>query len=270
MGPRTRWDVTSALKELLPGFVPGFLTLFLLTTFLPSVRSYQCLSEGYQKDFDKLVKLGVILPKWTKYPWIMEKTAPAIEYAVDSVKNRTDLLPGFDFSITYGDSQCSETYGPLVAIDMYLKNQAHVFLGPVCDYSVAPIARFSPHWNIPLITAGGLVHAFEDKNQYKLLTRILGSYAKLGEFVHSVFQKFNWTTSALIYHNNLGQHVTKGRSDCFFIMEAIYLALQVEYKRVYPNKDIWYKAFDENLKDQYNITSILADASLNGRSKWPR
>lgn len=56
---------------------------------------------------------------------------------------------------------------------------ADVFLGPVCDYAVAPVARYSAFWNVPVITGGALADDFRDKNEYKLLTRMTGSYTQV-------------------------------------------------------------------------------------------
>ncbi|CAL1532250.1 unnamed protein product, partial [Lymnaea stagnalis] len=54
------------------------------------------------------------------------------------------------------DSQCSDTQGPLEAIDMYNRKSVDVFLGPACDYAVSGTAGFSGRWGIPVITAGAL------------------------------------------------------------------------------------------------------------------
>lgn len=105
-------------------------------------------------------------------PWIVNKTRPAIEMAADKVKSADGTLPGYDIQIEFRDSQCSETFGPLHGIDLYMKNLAHVFIGPSCDYSIAPLARFSYYWGIPILTAGALVDAFEKKDEYRLLTRM--------------------------------------------------------------------------------------------------
>ena len=218
-------------------------------------------------DDSHIIKLGVILPKEGNFPWSLPQAGPAIAYAVDNVQNRSDLLPGYELKVHMGASQCSDTYGPLVAIDMYLKQMAHVFIGPACDYAVAPVARFSPHWNIPVLTGGALVQAFKDKKNYAQLTRMTGSYAKLGEFFSDFFKEFTWLVPGLIYHSNIG-HSSKGRSKCHFVMESIYLTLQRRFRMRYPDKDVWYKAFDENLPPtSYNMTSILKEAALHTRRK---
>ena len=227
-----------------------------------------CVAAEEHGENVEVIKIGVILPFKGKYYWQMSKSAPAIQYAVESVENNTNVLPGYKFKITYGDSKCSDTAGPLTAIDMYFNNRAHVFLGPVCDYSVAPIARFSPHWNVPIITAGALVQAFKDKSQYKQLTRISGSYVKLGEFLVEVFEKFDWVVPAMIYHDHKGSRSPLGRTDCYFIMEGIYLALQQRFMQHYPNDgDLWNQSFDEGTPDKFNLSSILQEASRNARSK---
>jgi len=88
------------------------------------------------------------------YSWSLPRIKPAITLAVDDILATSNSSSGrvLGFRINYGDSKCSETMGPLAAIDMYLERRADVFIGPACDYAVSPLARFSPHWNIPVVT----------------------------------------------------------------------------------------------------------------------
>ena len=221
--------------------------------------------------FGDLFKLGVILPfKGQAEPWALPRgTKAGISYAVESInENRRNILPKHSFQVTYGDSQCSDTYGPLVAIDMYLNKSAHVFLGPACDYAVAPIARFSPHWNIPVITGGALVQAFVDKkDQYMLLTRIGGTYEKLGAFFVSLFQEFGWHRPGFLYHNNLAERSTLGKSNCYFIMESVYLVMNGYYQKTSSYREkLWVEAFDE--VKGFNKSLVMKEVSNNARSKY--
>ena len=241
---------------------------------LPLVLLAMCTVAGAVVDEHKVIKLGVILPRKGRYPWALPLAGPGIEYAVESIRNSTELLQGYDIQLNYGDSKCSDTDGPLEAIDMYLNGKAHVFLGPACDYAVAPIARFSPHWNIPVITGGALVHAFSNKKEYKLLTRISGSYVKLGEFFRGIFKHFEWSRPGLLYNNNQGTNARFGRTDCFFIMEAVYLALRRGFIAVHgSDEEIWNKAFDEKQTgaEKPNFKDILGSprdsVRLNARGK---
>lgn len=210
-------------------------------------------------------KLAVILPYENKYLWSKVRVEPGIRYAIDTLKKR---LPQLNMIVNYGDSQCSEIYGPLKAIDMFYNKSADVFIGPACDYAVAPIARFSPHWNIPVITGGALVQAFSDKvKQYKLLTRISGSHAKLSESLALMFTQFNWSIAGLLYTNNLGPRQVYGKTDCFFVMESIFNTFKAKFRNATRDRDMWNKAFDEHDPGGYNATSLLMDASTAARSE---
>lgn len=219
---------------------------------------------------ESVYRIGVILPFNDSFLWSVPKTRPAIQYAVDTV-NTGPLLGDEQLEVQFADSRCSETYGPLEAMDMYLKRRPDVFIGPACDYAVAPVARFSPIWNIPVITGGALVRAFVDKKQYSLLTRISGSYAKLGEFFVRVFQRFAWNVTSLIYSTNLGVRQPLGRSNCFFIMESVYAALHQYFNKADSKRDIRHLSFDEIAKPDEpvykNETNILNEISEYSRSK---
>ena len=209
------------------------------------------------------VRIGVILPYDGPYLWSVPLTKPAIDYAVEYVNNQPDLLPGKRLKINLGNSKCSETAGPLVAIDMYYTSRADVFLGPACDYAVAPVARFSPHWDIPIITSGALVNAFKDKGTYELLTRIGGTYEKVGSFFNEVLSEFNWGIVRLLFNDNLipPDH---GRTDCYFIMQAIFDA----FKARYGEKNVTYDRFDQRATDgRYDFGDMLTESSKFARSK---
>lgn len=215
------------------------------------------------KYSENVIKLGVILPFNEKLPFSLPRTLPGIEYAVETVV-KMGLLPGKTIEIERGDSQCSETHGPLRAIDMYLKRTANVFIGPACDYAVAPIARFSPYWNIPIITGGALVTAFsEKKTQYKLLTRMIGSYAKMGDAIGGFFREFKWTIPGLIYTES---KQGAGKSNCYFILEAVYLALNKRFVAKYPERKMFTRGIKQD-PDANNYEAILKAASEECRSK---
>ena len=218
---------------------------------------------GNEELSNKVVNIGVILPKEGPYPFAMNKTVPAIQYAIDSIENMTDILKGYKFNLMYGDSECSETMGPLMAINMYYKNSVHLFLGPSCDYSVSSVARFSSHWSVPVMTAGAMVQQFRDKEQYRLLTRMSGSYDKLGDCFVKLFKQFNWVTPAMIYHDFPPSQ--RDRSKCYFTMKGIHQALKQHYLEHHKGR-IWNDRFDENFIEKYKLGSILQEASNHARS----
>ena len=207
------------------------------------------------------LKLGVILPANPKYPWSMERVLPAIDIAVETVK-RKSLLPYENIIVNASDSKCSETFGPLAAIDFFMYKSAHAFIGPVCDYAIAPIARFSPYWNIPVLSGGAFVSSFDNKKEYKLLTRVLGAYSNGADFFLSIAHAHNWTRMGLIYHDNKDENQSKGKSNCYFKMEALFYKLDRTF-----GFEPWYAGIDENLPHKYDFAETLIEASQNVRSK---
>ena len=69
-----------------------------------------------------------------------------------------------------------------------------VFLGPVCKYALAPVARFASHWNIPVFSTGGQPPAFRDKKKdYRLLTTVSTfDPIQLIELLLNFFKEKNW------------------------------------------------------------------------------
>lgn len=101
---------------------------------------------------------------------ILAATLPVIELAIQSVKERR-LLNGYELIVHHRDTNCSSTYGPMAAFDLYNRNQADVFLGPICDYVLAPVARYASVWQLPVLTTGGLSSAFNIKVEPNSLQR---------------------------------------------------------------------------------------------------
>lgn len=227
-----------------------FLLIFLTGLFYVSVASR------------KTIKLGVILPFSGKSPWTRSKIGPALEIAILSIKAHASILPDYEFVMTLADSKCSATSGPLEAIEMHCKQSAHVFFGPFCDFSLAPVARYAPSWNIPVITVGGMASAFDNKGgEYKLLTRMSSPYSKMAEAVEAIMAKFQWRNIAILYDNKIGDQVRS----CFFQTEALYSTLtrsRTPYK-------IWYKKFDfsRNVGNEV-LQTLLRNASTQSRSKY--
>jgi len=131
--------------------LPGLVLLVLLSTVGNSFATAECYARTPAAL--RSLKVGVIVPRLNAFPWSLPLAGPGIMYAVETVKNRTDFLePVSNLSVVWGDSRCSDVHGPLVAFHMYVNESVDAFVGPGCDYAVAPIARFSPFWNKPVIT----------------------------------------------------------------------------------------------------------------------
>lgn len=133
-----------------------------------------------------------------------------------------------------------------------------VFFGPICDYVIAPIARYNAVWNKPILTTGGFNDAFALKGQYPTLTRMMGSYNDAGQAMLEISRHFNWTTQAYIYHE-IDEKKGKGHSSCSMAIGSI--------SRLLSPKDDFYHYYDENDTDYNEYLRILERAKRKARSK---
>lgn len=211
-----------------------------------------CESPALRRHRENKIRIGVILPFSGNYQYRIQLTRPALEYAREYIYKKTHLLRNYTIEFDYRDSKCSEIYGPLEAIDLYTKKAADVFLGPACDYAIAVVARFTRTWGIPVISAGANAAAFNNKEIYGLLTRVMGSFGKLAEFFEKMLSYYQYTNLGMLLHT-YANDTTEGKSECWFIMEPIFLMAQknnplIDMKYVETFSDDKKADFEASLK----------------------
>ncbi|XP_023219698.1 atrial natriuretic peptide receptor 1-like [Centruroides sculpturatus] len=213
-------------------------------------------TSSNENDLTRTVNLVVLSPANDTYPFSLQKTLPSVLYAVRTLEKQgyNGILNGRKIQVLYRDTQCSSTYGPLAAFDLYIRDSADVFLGPLCPYVLAPVARYTTVWNVPLLTSAGQNDNFDFKEpHYRLLTRMNGSYSQIGLIFLQVLKKFNWKVVALLFHNF--EERIHGHSDCYFTLGALFTAL---------GSKNYHRGFDET-KEDINYRQILIDVSNNAR-----
>lgn len=206
------------------------------------------------------IKLGVLIPAVSDKEDIPEKSRALTAIQIGLEKVRLEgLVRDVNFTINYKDSKCSGTQAPLLAMEMYYKKESHVFFGPMCTYATSPVARYSPYWQIPVITPGARADGFKDKDEYKLLTRMSGSYSNTADAVHSILSNFSWKQIGIIYHNNK-VNTNVGDAETFFLCKPVYDKLDKSTHQ-------WSSQIDVNYMDQFNLGSILREGSVRCRGK---
>ena len=127
----------------------------------------------------------------------------------------------------------------------------------MCDYVIAPVARYAGVWNIPVITPGGQAEAFRHKDPlYPTLTRLaLGSYSYVDALL-STLATFNWRVIGLFYHNYAAGS-GKGHSFWHIILGTVYSAF---------NYTPHYRSFDEK-QEGLDFHSYLTNISMKARSE---
>ncbi|EEB15295.1 Guanylate cyclase 32E precursor, putative [Pediculus humanus corporis] len=130
------------------------------------------------------------------------------------------------------------------------------FLGPVCDYVIAPVARYSATWGIPVLTAGAQANPFRHKTfNFHTLTRMMGSYTLVGEALRHILENYGWKVAGLLYHNH-GKEGPLGNSICHFTMAAVYSAL---------NETPVHRSFNQNTFTYNQIKELLQTVAKNSR-----
>uniref|UniRef100_A0A8D2J3I2 Guanylate cyclase n=3 Tax=Varanus komodoensis TaxID=61221 RepID=A0A8D2J3I2_VARKO len=212
--------------------------------------------------------VAVVLPEHnTTYPWARPRVGPAIDLAIRKINARPDLLPGYTVRQVFRTSEdrngiCSDTVAPVSAVDLKMLYSPDVFLGPGCAYTAAPVARFTGHWGLPLVTAAAEAVAFNDKQgEYALTTRAGPSHSKLGGFGVQLHQRFNWTTQALL----LFWDEDRDERTCYFSLEGLYVALftfnNMTIEAV-PFSETNYTALIQIIKEKGRIIYICCASSI--------
>ncbi|OCT66711.1 hypothetical protein XELAEV_18042962mg [Xenopus laevis] len=200
--------------------MPGVWLLLLLAKW------FSCQGVSVGDDGVNNLTMAVLLPKTNRaYPWAWPRVGPAIQLAIDRINNDPSLLPDLHVQTFLGNSEdkdgvCSDSTAPVVAVDLQFTHHPEVFLGPGCIYTAAPVARFTAHWKVPLITVGASAYGFNDKTDvYQYTTRTGLIPTKLGLFVAHLHQQYNWTSRAMIVYRDS----SVDDRPCFFTMEVIYM-----------------------------------------------
>ncbi|KAE9551222.1 hypothetical protein FO519_005571 [Halicephalobus sp. NKZ332] len=131
---------------------------------------------------------------------------PVVDEAVDEVYRR-QLVPEGSLEIAFEDTKLSDAHGPNVAIHALVKNKLDCIIGYAFVYSLAPVARMSPHWQdsdshgIPVITSIGLTANLDNRQEYQLMTRISSPYKVVKDAVIALWREFRWSRSVYIFHD---------------------------------------------------------------------
>ena len=148
------------------------------------------------------IKITVMAPEHPKERMFsLTRIKPAIEIASEKIQNMGILAEDF-INITYIDTEESEITTPVKAFEIIKDGGQNVFLGPVGDYVLSPVAQYAPYWNVPIVSPGGLSHTFNEKRhqEYRTLTRIGAGFESVVRFVEDyIIKTYKWKKIATIY-----------------------------------------------------------------------
>uniref|UniRef100_A0AAY4CYI6 Guanylate cyclase n=1 Tax=Denticeps clupeoides TaxID=299321 RepID=A0AAY4CYI6_9TELE len=184
--------------------------------------------HAHRHQEKKNITLAVILPQNnTSYPWAWPRVGPALERALAVINENSALLPGYRLGYVFENSEdsngtCSESKAPLKAVDLKFAYHPWAFIGPGCDYTASPVAHFTAHWGVPMVTAGAPATGFIHTDLYPTITNTGPTHKKLGEFAVHICHHFGWRQHAMIMFTDN----KRGDRTCYFTVEGVYTELQ--------------------------------------------
>ncbi|KAH8023132.1 hypothetical protein HPB51_011246 [Rhipicephalus microplus] len=199
-------------------------------------------------------ELLVLAPDDDMFPYSLHKVVPAVMVAVEHLQHSRNLT----LVVNYNNTNCSSSHGPLLAFDHYIAGKVDVFLGPTCSYVLAPVARYSAEWDLPVLTSSGQNDNFDMKHpNYRLLTRMNGSFTQVGQLFIETLRRFGWQVVAFLFHEF--RERTKGHSDCFFNLAAVFNAL--------GGGHMFHQKFDEE-DPGLELETLMQQVARNARSEY--
>lgn len=153
------------------------------------------------------VRMAVLLPgtavNGTRWVCSLERVSSVIAIAMEAV-NDDPSMSAFKLTVRYADDRCDNAEAVNHAIRFFMDGQVDVFVGPICDYAAAPVARQARFWNLPVITAGAMARGFtishdHRRKVYSVLTRVGNNFNSLAAFTVRLLRTYGWTRVKLVY-----------------------------------------------------------------------
>ena len=214
------------------------------------------------------VKIAVLLPFSDHRLFSVHRVMPAIELALEYV-NRTNLLPvNVSLTVKAANSRCSNE-AINEAFNFYLTKEVSVYLGPVCDYAVAPIARQMRYWQLPIITAGAMAGDFGryKSTTFPLLTRTGPHFNSLANFILTTMAHFSWRKVKLVYYPDAQAHIVD--RFCHLAADGMHHALLRQSMTNHSIKHDYFKIV--KLSSQLNqiLTTEIANEYAGQFKSYP-
>uniref|UniRef100_A0A3Q2CF36 Guanylate cyclase n=1 Tax=Cyprinodon variegatus TaxID=28743 RepID=A0A3Q2CF36_CYPVA len=238
----------------------------ILLILVPIIQSDECpYASRNPTDVRQNVTLAVVLPMTNvDYPWAWPRVAPAIKKAISKVNCDPWLLPGLKLQLVNGNSEnrdgyCSDSMAPLVAVDLKFAYDPWAFIGPGCVYSSSPVARFTSHWDVPMVTAGARAIGFK---VHRAVTNTGPTHLKLGEFSLKIQQTFKWQHAMLLYTDNTNSNDDR---PYFFAVEGVFQHLL--HNNITPDSfvmdnDIDYKLVAQKIREKGRVVYVCSPMDI--------
>ncbi|XP_071941646.1 atrial natriuretic peptide receptor 1-like isoform X3 [Antedon mediterranea] len=198
------------------------------------------------------IRIGVIAPNSTNFPYSLRNVIPAIDMATKSMEK---YLPGYNVTIFSEDSACDANVGGIKLIDLYSKNM-DLYLGPVCSLVCSRVIPFVNHWKRPLITPACDSVYFNNKTQNPMITRnYLVDTSKTIMAIEALLDFREWTSIFILT-----------QTDPNFNKPRICYTLTAPMYTYFTNSDVYNVAYEQFHYNFMQPGFEYTDSQTNERS----
>jgi atrial natriuretic peptide receptor A len=192
------------------------------------------------------------------------KSQPVFDVALEDVYWKHQLLPPDAFSIKYVDSNLSDAIGVQRIIDQYFSHTLDAVMGLPYAYALAPVARLSRYWfsGVPVFSTTSLMEELGNKEEFPLLTRMIGPYTILGNFVMKLMQELKWEHVFFLFSDPSAVGAGKGKGECYFALSPIKNRIRSQANMLF-DVDFFY----EDYVDPSEFVKFLMKGSFQSKRK---
>lgn len=128
------------------------------------------------------------------------------------------------------------------------------------------VARMSQYWygGVPVFTTTAMANELGNRNEFPLLTRLMGTYKTLAKVAFKVISELNPQRLHFFFNDHSVVHGnSQGRSECYFSMNTI----KNEFNHRRDDFEWTHEMFSEKTIDRNMLSLLLKKASFLSNSK---
>ncbi|KPM02150.1 atrial natriuretic peptide clearance receptor-like protein 1 [Sarcoptes scabiei] len=117
------------------------------------------------------VTLLLLMSDQSELPVEYELVKATLQLSLEDLRPKYPRI-NFNLLTRKDPRKCFNNVMAGMAAEYYYLDRINAIIGPICSKGLDSVARLASHWNLPLITAGGVGVEFSNKNTFKSLTRL--------------------------------------------------------------------------------------------------
>lgn len=179
-----------------------FILLFFMSyliDFTQNQNNFWAIKNKYSPRFPINIVVGLPSEEGNilrnPYKLTIAKSQPVFDVAIEDIYQKRHLLPPKTLRIVYEDTKLSDAIGPQKMVNHYCNQSVDAVMGMAYVFALAPVARMSLYWEngVPVFTTSAMVDELGDRQEFPLLTRLMGTYRTLAQMVHKLVKELGWS-----------------------------------------------------------------------------